>query len=540
MNLSYSYKIEKQNYIREQELNQERLRFYTNITHELRTPLTLIIGPLEDMISQVKDEKVKHKLSMIYQSALKLLKLINQILEFRKTETQNRRLCVSRGNIVSVIYEVGLKYKEFNRNPAISLEIVVENENITLYFDKDVVTMILDNLLSNSFKYTESGYIRLKVGLCEYENEQYVEISVSDSGYGISEEAVSHIFDRYYQEGSEHQASGSGIGLALVKNLIELHHAKIFVQSEKNKGTEFRILLLSAYEYPNELHLDHESIPAELEQAYMEETANKKPIVLFVEDNEDIRSYISESLSDEYDVKVASNGKAGLEKAVSLIPDIIVSDIMMPEMDGIEMCRQVKNNVCTCHIPVVLLTAKDSLHDKEEGYAVGADSYITKPFSASLLKIRIKNLIEARKNISAKLSQEITIKEKKKFIEDSTNKLDNEFLIKFNNIIESNLAMEKLDVSYIADKLCMSNSTLYRKIKALTGLSTNEYVKKIKMKHAERLLLEGKYNISEIAFMIGMNSTVYFRQCFKEEFGVVPSDYVRKLKEQHLHIAENE
>lgn len=540
LNLSYSYKIEKQNYIREQELNQERLRFYTNITHELRTPLTLIIGPLEDMISQVKDEKVKHKLSMIYQSALKLLKLINQILEFRKTETQNRRLCVSRGNIVSVIYEVGLKYKEFNRNPAISLEIVVENENITLYFDKDVVTMILDNLLSNSFKYTESGYIRLKVGLCEYENEQYVEISVSDSGYGISEEAVSHIFDRYYQEGSEHQASGSGIGLALVKNLIELHHAKIFVQSEKNKGTEFRILLLSAYEYPNELHLDHESIPAELEQAYMEETANKKPIVLFVEDNEDIRSYISESLSDEYDVKVASNGKAGLEKAVSLIPDIIVSDIMMPEMDGIEMCRQVKNNVCTCHIPVVLLTAKDSLHDKEEGYAVGADSYITKPFSASLLKIRIKNLIEARKNISAKLSQEITIKEKKKFIEDSTNKLDNEFLIKFNNIIESNLAMEKLDVSYIADKLCMSNSTLYRKIKALTGLSTNEYVKKIKMKHAERLLLEGKYNISEIAFMIGMNSTVYFRQCFKEEFGVVPSDYVRKLKEQHLHIAENE
>lgn len=203
---------------------------------------------------------------------------------------------------------------------------------------------------------------------------------------------------------------------------------------------------------------------------------------------------------------------------------------MMPEMDGFEMCRSVKNNVCTCHIPIILLTAKDSLHDKEEGYTVGADSYITKPFSASLLKIRIKNLIETRKSLSEKLSKEISIKEKRKIIEDSASKLDNDFLIKFNNIIESNLSLEKLDVSYIADKLCMSNSTLYRKIKALTGLSTNEYVKKIKMQHAERLLLEGKYNISEIAFMIGMNSTVYFRQCFKEEFGVVPSDYLKKIK----------
>ena len=533
LNLSYSYKIEKQNYMREQELNQERLRFYTNITHELRTPLTLIIGPLEDMISQVGDDKLRHKLSMIYQSALKLLKLINQILEFRKTETQNRRLCVSKGNIASVVYEVGLKYKEFNRNPAINLEIVVENENIILYFDKDVLTMILDNLLSNSFKYTESGYIRMKVGLRDYDNEHYVEVCVCDSGYGISEEAISHIFDRYYQEGSEHQASGSGIGLALVKNLIELHHAKIFVKSKKNEGTEFRILLLADYDYPDELHAENESVSssAGVEQRNeLDEAADKKPIVLFVEDNADIRAYVNESLSDEYEVKLAPNGKIGLDMAVSLIPDIIVSDIMMPEMDGFEMCRSVKNNVCTCHIPIILLTAKDSLHDKEEGYTVGADSYITKPFSASLLKIRIKNLIETRKSLSEKLSKEISIKEKRKIIEDSASKLDNDFLIKFNNIIESNLSLEKLDVSYIADKLCMSNSTLYRKIKALTGLSTNEYVKKIKMQHAERLLLEGKYNISEIAFMIGMNSTVYFRQCFKEEFGVVPSDYLKKIK----------
>lgn len=533
LNLSYTYKIEKQNYLREQELNQERLRFYTNITHELRTPLTLIIGPLEDLITQVNDDKVKHKLSMIYQSSLKLLNLINQILEFRKTETQNRKLCVSRAKIAPVIYEVGLKYKEFNRNPAINLEISVENENTSLYFDKDVLTMILDNLLSNAFKYTKSGYIRIKTGLVNSNGNNYVEISVSDSGYGISEEAISHIFDRYYQEGGDHQASGSGIGLALVKNLIELHHAQIYVESKINQGTEFKIQLLADYDYPNELHAVNEqtdSLLAEDNHTDIAESPNKKPIILFVEDNEDIRSYVNESLSDEYEVKLASNGKIGLDMAINLIPDIIISDIMMPEMDGFEMCKQVKNNVCTCHIPVIMLTAKDSLHDKEEGYKIGADSYITKPFSASLLKIRIKNIIDVRKNISEKLSNEITIKEKKKIIEDSTSKLDNDFLNKFNDIVESNLSMEKMDVGYIAEKLCMSNSTLYRKIKALTGLSTNEYVRKIKMKHAEKLLLEGKYNISEIAFMIGMNSTVYFRQCFKEEFGVVPSDYIKKIR----------
>lgn len=461
------------------------------------------------------------------------MNLINQILEFRKTETQNRKLCVSRAKIAPVIYEVGLKYKEFNRNPAINLEISVENENTSLYFDKDVLTMILDNLLSNAFKYTKSGYIRIKTGLVNSNGNNYVEISVSDSGYGISEEAISHIFDRYYQEGGDHQASGSGIGLALVKNLIELHHAQIYVESKINQGTEFKIQLLADYDYPNELHAVNEqtdSLLAEDNHTDIAESPNKKPIILFVEDNEDIRSYVNESLSDEYEVKLASNGKIGLDMAINLIPDIIISDIMMPEMDGFEMCKQVKNNVCTCHIPVIMLTAKDSLHDKEEGYKIGADSYITKPFSASLLKIRIKNIIDVRKNISEKLSNEITIKEKKKIIEDSTSKLDNDFLNKFNDIVESNLSMEKMDVGYIAEKLCMSNSTLYRKIKALTGLSTNEYVRKIKMKHAEKLLLEGKYNISEIAFMIGMNSTVYFRQCFKEEFGVVPSDYIKKIR----------
>lgn len=537
LNLLYLYRMEKENHAKEQELNQERLRFYTNITHELRTPLTLIIGPLEDMIiSNTLVDKDKQKINVIYKSALRLLNLINQILEFRKTETQNRKLCVTYGNICTTIYEVGLKFKELNNNNNVEFKIETCSDHINVYYDKEIVTMILDNLISNAFKYTNNGEIKLKVEKKNIGEEGVIEIKVSDTGYGISKEAIPYVFDRYYQEKGSHQASGTGIGLALVKKLIELHHARIFIESKVNEGTEFTILLKADYTYPDDLHNDDSAVCLENEDIEAINTSgctvnSEKPILLVVEDNEDIKNYVADSLSDSYDVRTADNGKIGLQIALDIVPDVIVCDIMMPEMDGMEVCRTIKNNMCTSHIPVILLTAKNTLHDKEEGYTAGADSYITKPFSASLLKARIGNILEARKKISEKISNEYGVREKRKFISDSTTKLDNDFLQKFNGIVEANLSSDKVDVGYIADKLCMSNSTLYRKVKALTGLSTNEYIRKIKMKHAEQLLLEGKYNISEIAFMVGMNSTVYFRQCFKEEFGVVPSDYVKKIKE---------
>lgn len=229
-------------------------------------------------------------------------------------------------------------------------------------------------------------------------------------------------------------------------------------------------------------------------------------------------------------MRIAENGKVGLQSAVKWVPDIIVSDVMMPVMDGIEMCRKIKDNICTCHIPVILLTAKDSLSDKEAGYQYGADSYMTKPFSASLLRTRIHNLLEMRRRLVERLSGASSMEIKKTVIAENCSKLDNEFLAKLTQLIEENLSQEKVDVKYLSDKLCMSSSTLYRKMKALTGLSTNEYVRKVKMRSAEKLLLEGKYTISEIAFMVGMNGTGYFRQCFKDEFGVSPSDYVKQLK----------
>ncbi|HJC95692.1 MAG TPA: response regulator, partial [Candidatus Phocaeicola gallinarum] len=535
LNLIYLYESEKRNRIQERELTQERLRFYTNITHELRTPLTLILGPLEDLLkSHSLVPKDKQKISVIHQSAVRLLNLINQLLEFRKAETQNRQLCVSQGNLAAVVHEIGLKYKELNRKPSVDILIETESDNMQLFFDKEVITIVLDNLISNALKYTEQGKITLMLRWKERNASKYAEISVSDTGYGIDAEALPHIFDRYYQERSEHQASGTGIGLALVKNLVNLHEAQIEVESKLNEGSIFTILLQADYVYPQALHgenMENEPHGAAAEaEDVKEESQNNKPIVLVVEDNADISEYIAESLSEEFDVRIAENGKVGLQSAVKWVPDIIVSDVMMPVMDGIEMCRKIKDNICTCHIPVILLTAKDSLSDKEAGYQYGADSYMTKPFSASLLRTRIHNLLEMRRRLVERLSGASSMEIKKTVIAENCSKLDNEFLAKLTQLIEENLSQEKVDVKYLSDKLCMSSSTLYRKMKALTGLSTNEYVRKVKMRSAEKLLLEGKYTISEIAFMVGMNGTGYFRQCFKDEFGVSPSDYVKQLK----------
>ena len=528
------YELERKNHEQEQELNNERLRFYTNITHELRTPLTLILGPLEDMQKgNSLSGKDAQKVSVIHQSAIRLLNLINQILEFRKTETQNKKLCVSRDNMAAFVHEIGLKYKELNRKPDITFHIEIENEDMPLFFDKEVVTIILDNLISNAIKYTERGTITLGLYNKVKDTIKYTEISVSDTGYGIAPEALPHIFDRYYQEGSEHQASGTGIGLALVENLVVLHEGEISVESTLNVGSIFCFSLLTDNTYPHVLHTDspEKAVGEKNEKEEPAEPAHGgKRILLIVEDNRDICDYIVDSFSDEFEVKTAGNGEQGLEQALACIPDVIVSDIMMPLMNGIVMCKTLKEDVRTSHIPIILLTAKDSLQDKEEGYQVGADSYLTKPFSATLLHSRIHNLLESRRLLAERFNTNSILSDKRATVSESMNKLDNEFIEKVNLLIEDRLSSEKIDIGYLADAMCMSNSTLYRKMKALTGLSTNEYIRKIKMQHAERLLLEGKYNISEVAFRVGINSTVYFRQCFKDEFGMVPSDYLKKIK----------
>jgi len=518
-----SLALEKENGKRQQELNEERLRFYTNITHELRTPLTLILGPLEDLRNEEQMSKEQtQKLSLVHKSALRLLNLVNQILEFRKTETQNKKLCVSYGDITEILREIWIKYKELNRNEKVKFHLIMETNKTFLYFDPEIITIILDNLLSNAFKYTTEGSISLIVRSTAEHAIDYMEIEVLDTGVGISEEDALHIFERYYQTKEKKDVSGFGIGLALVNNLVKLHEGSVILNNNPIGGTSFRIRLMSANTYPNAIHIEDKKITK------TEEEKINKPLILVVEDDNDIRDYVAQSLINTYDVIIAENGQQGMEMAMTTIPDIVISDIIMPHKNGIELCRELKQNVLTSHIPVILLTAKDTLQDKTEGYDAGADSYVTKPFSASLLRSRIINLLEIRKKIAALVSSNTSLKHT--IIQESLNKLDNEFLNKVTKIVEDNLSDEKIDIPSIAHQLSMSYSGLYRKIKALTGMPAGEFVRKLKIRKAEQLLLSGKYNISEIAYHIGLNSVSYFRACFKEEYGLTPSEYLKKIK----------
>lgn len=529
---------EKERHKREQELNDERLRFYTNITHELRTPLTLIVGPLDDLAKDPDlPEKKKRSLSMVHRNAGRLLDLVNRILEFRKTETQNRRLCVRRGNIAATVFEVTLKYKELNRNSNVSVNVQTESGEMDVLYDKEVVTVVLDNLISNALKYTKVGSVDVE---CHKEDDRIV-FSVTDTGLGISPEAVEHIFERYYQESGPHQAAGTGIGLSLVKNLVNLHHGTISVDSKEGKGSKFVVTIPVTDPYPEALHVgetasDTPSADEVDNQAVISDET--KPMVLVVDDNEDIRDYIRQSFTDLYDVRCAENGKEGLRLALELMPGIIVSDIMMPEMDGVEMTRQLKSDMRTSHIPIILLTAKAGETDREEGYDSGADSYLTKPFSSSLLQSRINNILLQRMKMTESFGSRPSpvsqpdgesIESKRQKLMKGLNEVDRTFVENLTRIIKENIPHENVDVNFLAAALCISASTLYRKVKAITGISPNEYIRKTKMQMAEELLLSGRFTFSEIAFKVGMNSAAYFRQCFKEEFGMTPTEYLRKV-----------
>jgi signal transduction histidine kinase/ligand-binding sensor domain-containing protein/AraC-like DNA-binding protein len=531
---SNKFKMEQASREKERELNNERLRFYTNIAHELRTPLTLIIGPLDDLLKGATlTDIVRRKIEMISKNANRLLDLVNQILEFRKTETQNRKLKIVRSNISQTVKEVGLKFKEANKNPDLRINIDIDDEYLVMCYDKEVVTTILDNLLSNAIKYTPSGNIILYLSTKRNITPAIVDISVIDSGYGIDAKALPHLFDRFYQVGGEHQSYGTGIGLALVKSLCALHEGNISASSELGKGSIFTFSLKIDNTYPNAEHVNN-SEPNRKEIVELEniEKAEKDelPVILVVEDNHEIADYIKESFEGIFNVVTTFNGKEGLNKALQLTPDIIVSDIMMPEMDGIELCNKLKNDIRTSHIPVILLTAKDTLQNKEEGYQAGADSYITKPFSSNLLLSRINNLLEIRKKLSEKKSL-TQLADKKEQLNVFINQHDNDFIQRISAIISENLAEEKLDIGFLSERMNMSSSSLYRKMKALTGLSTNEYIHKVKMGIAEKMLIEHKYSISEIAFKLGFSSPSYFRQCFKDEYNMSPSDYMKKLSE---------
>lgn len=498
--------LEKRDHQKDQELHKERVRFFTNITHELRTPLTLILGPLEDLLKE-KDLAEKHKgrVSIIHKSSLRLLGLINQLLDFQKTQSQMRKLTVAKGDIRYVVNEMGRKYEELNINPKIAFQTELPPQVDRIYFDEEVVQTVLENLLSNAFKYTQSGQIRLSLEEVMDEGKAWIEIKVADTGKGIPLASIPKIFDRYYQVEEDAHVSGTGIGLALVQSLVKLHEGQIFVESEPGLGSTFRFRISRDHTYNTALH---QEIPTP--------EHSEKNVVLVVEDHADLRQYIVDSLGDRYAVLSASDGQQGLQLAQEHMPDLVISDIMMPGMDGMRMTRLLREDLRTSHIPVILLTAKDATEDRIEGYGLGIASYLTKPFSAELVITRIENVLAARK------------REPKDEAKDNRTPMDREFLDKVQGRILDSLEMEKLDVEFLANGLNMSHSTLYRKIKGLTGLSVNEFIRKVRMKKAEELLRSGQFTVSEVAFRVGISSMVYFRQCFREEFGKNPSEYLKK------------
>lgn len=530
-----------------QQVNEERLRFFTNITHELRTPLTLILGPLEDLMEDKEiAERVHHKIGCIHASAERLLNLINDILEFRKTQTQNRKLTVAKANLGAFVREIGVRFKDLNQNSRLNIRLNIKTGVPELYFDSEVINTVINNLMSNAIKYTPEGSITLSLTMPE---DNTVAIAVEDTGYGIDKDALPHICDRYYQENGNHQASGTGIGLALVKSLATLHQAELTVESEKGRGSKFTFSLKADRTYPEALHKDDNQDLATAENAEENETTSKeptediRPLLLIVEDNADIRLYIEESLHEDYRIIQACNGREGMEQAFSKVPDIIVSDIMMPEMDGIKMTHILKEDIRTSHIPIILLTAKTSINDQEEGYDSGTDSYLTKPFSAKLLHSRIRNILSGRrrladyivqKNISQfetsadeqQTSQKAT-EEKEDAMTCQISNLDKKFLEKLNKLIENHISTDDLDMAFMTDKMAMSHSTFYRKVKALTGMSANEYIKKAKLRHSMTLLKKGEYSIAEVAILAGFNNLGNFRESFKREFGKSPSEILK-------------
>lgn len=537
------------------QVNDERLRFFMNITHELRTPLTLILGPLEDL-KQDKELPVQphEKVSIAYRSAQQLLSLVNELLEFRKTETGNRKLEVRFDDLSQCVEETGALFRDSNLNPDTQFRMEIET-GVSAYFDSKVITTILNNLLSNAMKYTPRGTVTLFLHTLTDNGVRYAEFGVSDTGYGMPEEDLKHIFERYYRIHNSPNSShimGTGIGLALVKSLVVLHQATIRVESRLHEGSTFRVRLRLDNTYSEVAAVDPEATTASTpplasgqpadkpangdtvptsdrepsssgDSGGRAESADHRATVLVVDDNAAIRHYITLSLAEHYRVLTASDGEEGLRLVRDEAPDIVISDIVMPRIDGIELCRRIKQEIATCHIPVILLTAKDLLMDRTEGYAAGADSYITKPFSSSLLESRIRNLLDMRRRLVEQLSS--TSRKRQAQAMDTLGALDNEFLHRLNELIDRELVSEKLNVGFLSSELCMDTSTLYRKIKGLTGISTNEYIRKRRLRKAAELLRSGRYKVFEVAWMVGMNSENYFRQCFRDEFGISPSEY---------------
>ena len=536
------------------EIIQLQNRFFTNISHEFRTPLTLILGPSKQILEQTENNKVKDEIKLIYRNAKKLNMLANQLLDISRIEAGRMKLRTTEQNIVPLIKRIVFSFQSFAERKRISLKFNPEREEFTLYIDEDKIDKILSNILSNALKFTKKGG-SINVKTCVTGNN--VEISVSDNGIGIPKDQLDKIFDRFYQVDNKlsKEYEGTGVGLSLTKELVELHKGKVFVESEEGKGSTFIITLPTGKEHllPDEIVKKISDEENESEEkaksnslftdSVVELTQNEdissfvpyfnnqksnielieridKPLLLIIEDNSDVRKYISDILVDLYRIAEASNGEEGLYKSFEEIPDLIISDIMMPKMDGIKLCRSLKSDARTSHIPLILLTAKTTLDDKVEGLQTGADDYIVKPFESEELKARIKNLLEQRRRIHEHFQKFEIIIDKEKITS-----IDQKFLQQTLALINEHLSDSNFSVEELAENLAVSRSLLHKKLVVLLGEPPREVIKRIRLNKAAKLIEQKSGNISEIALEVGFNNPSYFAECFQKQFGFNPSQY---------------
>ncbi|MGB8320444.1 MAG: ATP-binding protein [Ignavibacteriaceae bacterium] len=533
-----------------QELDQLKSRFFANISHEFRTPLTLILGQIDSVMSENIDVKEKGKLQVANRNARRLLGLINQLLDISKLEAGSMELNAAQHNIVSFLKSLFYSFESLAESQKITLKFESECKNIPVLFDPDKMEKIFYNLISNAFKFVSSnGEIKVSIDSKPPFNKggkegSSVEIRIKDTGIGIPSDRLPHIFDRFYQvDGSaSRKHEGTGIGLALAKELIELHKGSISVKSEEGEGSEF-IIRLPSSDYKTEteefikrlpelsLQVKNYSEPGsaetKLKPAISRTGEDKREIILIVEDNSDVRSYVSSLLVNDYRVIEASDGEEGILNAKDEIPDLIITDVMMPEMDGFMFSTQIRSDVKTSHIPIIMLTAKAGLDDKIEGLETGIDAYITKPFSAKELRVRVRNLIYQRKQLRKRFSKSTLIKPS----DVTAISVDQAFLEKTIKVIEQNFEDPQFSHEKLADEVNMSISQLNRKLNALVAQSAGRLIRSLRLQRAADLLRQNADSVAGICYKVGFNDQGYFSRVFKRQFGVSPNAYRKKMQE---------
>lgn len=530
-NIRFQMALQKRESERVHELDMLKLKFFTNVSHEFRTPISLILSPVEQLLKHTEDNALKRQYQLIYRNARRLLGLVNQLLDFRKLEKNELRLYPTVGNIVSFVKEITLSFTDLAEKKNIDYHFHASAEDIQTSFDPDKLERILFNLLSNAFKFTsEKGRVSVEVNGGVKEGKDVVQISVGDSGIGIPSDSREKIFERYFQaEGPDSiLGQGSGIGLAISKEFVKLHGGEITVDENAGGGTLFTVCLpVSEYTGPsmqrghNETEIQmHKPVEQRGEKVDYDGNQNKKSVLL-IDDNDDIRFYLKDNLGQDYVVYQATRGAEGWDKAIEFLPDLIISDIMMPDMDGLTLCKKIKQDPLTSHIPVILLTARTTDEQVLAGYKTGAIEYVTKPFSFELLQARIRNILAFQESLKHRFQKEIEIDP----TEIVTNPVDEEFISRALKVVEDNLSGSEFSVENLSKAMFMSRVALYKKLLAITGKTPSDFIRSVRMKKAAQLLRKTQMTVSEIAYEVGFNNPKYFTKYFKKEFNTLPTSY---------------